>query len=371
MQPLSAPERPVSHYRNGKLRHAPEQKFELRLSVGDADRAERAMRRAARPGPMALLKGIFRTPVAALPAKIEPILLPRNDQRATEGEKRDPAPSRFAYRMERLWLTPGFRIFMRYGLPVVLVTAVAGLYLGDEGRRQAIAEKFASLKAQVENRPEFMVSLMSIDGASQPVADAVRTMVTVPLPASSFALDLEDMRKKIEQVDAVATARLRIKSGGVLAVEITERKPAILLRSGASLEMLDATGHRVATLLDRSARADLPVVAGEGARENVPEALAILAAAQPILPHVRGIVRMGNRRWDLVLDRDQVIKLPAENPVQAVESVMAVDGAEELLARDVLTVDLRIPDRPTVRMTQMAVEASRKLTETVTKVANE
>ena len=75
-----------------------------------------------------------------------------------------------------------------------------------------------------------------------------------------------------ETIDAVASVKLKVKAGGVLAVEVTERKPAILWRTDGTLEMLDATGHRVATLLDRSRRADLPVIAGTGSN-NTAEAL--------------------------------------------------------------------------------------------------
>ncbi len=302
----------------------------------------------------------LKRPVAASPRPARPA-----------SERRDPAPSRLAYRVERLWLTPLFRRFMRYGLPALVVAGAAGLYLASDARRAAIGESVASLRTSFENRPEFMVKYMAIDGASAPVDAAIRQLVTVPLPASSFRLDLEGMRAAIEQIDAVDRVNVKVRTGGILAVTVTERKPAVLWRTEASLEMLDATGHRVATLLDRGARADLPVIAGAGAEEHVPEALRILAAAQPILPRVRGLVRMGDRRWDMVLDRDQTIQLPETAAVEAVERVMAIDTAEELLARDVAMVDLRNPDRPTVRLGRGAVEAMNNIKENVTKVAGQ
>ena len=40
--------------------------------------------------------------------------------------RRDPAPSRWAYRMNRLWLTPLFRAALRVGLPAFLVIFIAG-----------------------------------------------------------------------------------------------------------------------------------------------------------------------------------------------------------------------------------------------------
>jgi cell division protein FtsQ len=154
-------------------------------------------------------------------------------------------------------------------------------------------------------------------------------------------------------------------------VTVTERRPAVLWRTAQGLEMLDATGHRVATLLDRSKRADLPVIAGEGASLNVPEALAILAAAQPVLPRVRGLVRVGERRWDMVLDRGQVIRLPETGAVEAVERTMAIDAAEEMLARDVAVVDLRNPERPTLQLGAGALAAMTTMTEELTKVAGQ
>lgn len=265
-------------------------------------------------------------------------------------EKRDPAPSRLAYRVERLWLTPGFRKAVRVGLPSVLILAVTMGWLGDAGRRAAMQARLAELRESIENRPEFMVSLMAIDGASEPVANAIRGMLPVTLPASSFRIDLGALRAAIAQIDAVAGAELRIRKGGVLQVTVTERVPVVLWRRGDTLEMLDATGHRVATLIDRTARPDLPVIAGEGADAAVSQALAILQAARPIQARVRGLVRMGERRWDVVLDRDQRILLPETDPVTAIQRVIALDQAEDLLGRDLTVVDLRNEMRPTIRL---------------------
>ncbi len=59
---------------------------------------------------------------------------------------------------------------------------------------------------------------------------------------------------------------------------------------------------------------------------------------------------MGERRWDVVLDHGQRIMLPQDRPVQALEHALALDRAEDLLARDVRAVDFRIADRPVLRL---------------------
>ena len=279
---------------------------------------------------------------------------------AGEARHRDPAPSKAAYRLQRLWLTPLFRALLRTGVPAFIVTFAVGSYLGDSDRRLALATSLADMRASVAQRPEFLVRMMAIDGASPALADAIRAVAAVALPQSSFDLDLAMMRARIVTLDAVAEADLRVNPGGVLHVDITERVPALVWRTPEALELLDASGKRVARVLARADRADLPLIAGDGADQMAPEALRLLAAAQPLLPRLRGLVRIGARRWDLVLDRDQRILLPPENPVRALERIIALDQAQDLLARDIVAIDLRNQARPVLRLAPDALRALRR-----------
>ena len=289
---------------------------------------------------------------------MQPLTAPR--RAAGEARHRDPAPSKAAYRLQRLWLTPLFRALLRTGVPAFIVTFAVGSYLGDSDRRLALATSLADMRASVAQRPEFLVRMMAIDGASPALADAIRAVAAVALPQSSFDLDLAMMRARIVTLDAVAEADLRVNPGGVLHVDITERVPALVWRTPEALELLDASGKRVARVLARADRADLPLIAGDGADQMAPEALRLLAAAQPLLPRLRGLVRIGARRWDLVLDRDQRILLPPENPVRALERILALDQAQDLLARDIVAIDLRNQARPVLRLAPDALRALRR-----------
>ncbi|MEI4487579.1 cell division protein FtsQ/DivIB [Frigidibacter sp. MR17.14] len=268
--------------------------------------------------------------------------------------RRDPAPSRAAYRLHRLWLTPLYRRLLRVGLPAFLMAMVAGIYLSSDARRAALVTDVQDMTRAVQDRPEFMVTLMAIDGASAPLADAIRNVTQIPFPVSSFQLDLPALRAQIEQIDAVKRAELRVRAGGVLQVDVTERVPVLVWRIDGGLFAVDEDGYRIAQLTSREARADLPLIAGAGADLAVPEAMAIMAAATPILPRVRGLVRMGERRWDMILDRGQSIELPATDAVRGIEAVIALDKAEDILARDIDVVDMRILDRPTLRLSETA-----------------
>jgi cell division protein FtsQ len=269
--------------------------------------------------------------------------------------RRDPAPSRWAYRWHRLWLTPGFRLLCRTGLPLALAFGLGALWLAEPARRDALVGVATGLRDKFEARPEFEVKLLAVEGASPDLAQAVRAKLALDLPRSSFDIDLDAARARVEDLDAIRRADLRVRSAGVLEVVITERVPVAVWRQKAGLTLLDDTGHRVAGLAARADRSDLPLVAGEGADAAIDQALDLYAAAGPVIPRLRGLVRVGTRRWDMILTHpangaDIRVLLPEAEPVRALEGLLALDAAQDLLSRDIALLDLRNDHRPSVRL---------------------
>lgn len=276
---------------------------------------------------------------------------------------RDPAPSRLTYRMQRLMLTPGFRIFLRIGVPILLIAAMATSWFSHEENRAMLDARIAEAKRSFQERPQFMVQSMTISGGDGLLTAAVAAELPLTFPVSSFDLDLEGMRKKVEALDAVKSARVRMGQNGALQVALTPREPVALWRDGAILRLIDAEGVESGTISVRADRLDLPLIAGDGAEQKIAEALALYAGSGPLRDRVRGLVRMGERRWDIVLDRDQRILLPSEEPVAAFNRIIALNEAQDMLKRDVVVVDMRNAARPTLRMSEEAAMAMRRANE--------
>ncbi len=289
--------------------------------------------------------------------EVDPVLRLRGARlfgRTSRGS--DPAPSRLSYRFQRWMLTPGIRLGVKLGLPICAVVAGVGLYFASAERREAVSTYIANIRTSIQERPEFMVNLMAIDGAGSSLSEDIREVVPLDFPISSWDLDVEQMRDTIIGLDPVKTATVRIRPGGILQVDVIERQPVIVWRTRSGIELLDETGVHVDQIASRKDHVDLPLIAGEGADLHVAEALEIFRTARSLGTRVRGLVRMGERRWDLVLDRGQRIMLPTERPVRALERVLAVNEVQDLLERDVAIVDMRLGQRPTVRMTKAASE---------------
>lgn len=268
---------------------------------------------------------------------------------------------RLAYRLQRIWLTPSYRLLIKFGAPVIFVLAVVAGFLADETRRIAVAGHIEALYDAFVDRPEFMVTSLQLPEMSPELEQALREKLDIDLPQSSFRVDLDALRLEVETLDWVRSANLRLLSGGVIALSVTERTPAILWRSTSGLELLDGEGVRVAYVTHRNIRPDLPLIAGEGADLHIPEALQLLDAAAPLGHRLRGLVRMGERRWDVVLDRDQRIRLPEIGAVAALERVIALEKAQDLLSRDLLIADMRNPSRPILQISAGAMETLREI----------
>lgn len=268
--------------------------------------------------------------------------------------KVDPAPSKWDYRLQRLWLTPLFRALIRTGIPSFGFVFLFTWYINDPARQVAIVDGWNDMIGAVQDRPEFMVGLLRIEGASDQLRHDIEEALPVDLPLSQFQLDIDALRLALEELDPVERAEVRIKPGGVLLLKITERQPAVAWVGASGVTVLDATGHHVARLADLSSAGAMPLIAGEGADAHIEQALALFDAAAPVTDRLVGLTRIGNRRWDVNLTKGQRILLPEDAPAAALDRALALHAAKDVLARDVRVVDLRLGDRPTLRLSRDA-----------------
>ncbi len=277
---------------------------------------------------------------------------------------RDPAPSKWGYRYQRLMLTPGIRGAVRIGVPLVLIGVIAFTWFAKDENRAMAEAKVAEFKEMLQDRPEFTITQMVVVGGDAQLAADVTTVLPLEFPLSSFDLDMEAVRNTVEALYSVESARLRVGEGGTLEVEVTPRVPVAVWRDGEMLRLIDADGTHSGVIATRADRLDLPLIAGDGAQEHIAEALALFGTARPQADRIRGLVRMGERRWDMVMDRGQRILLPEGDPRAALDRVMALQEAQDLLSRDVAIVDMRNANRPTIKMTTAAANALRRVSDT-------
>lgn len=312
---------------------------------------------------VAAISAALEHPVAAEQvAGLAAVARPAMPQSArVRAKRRRLADGRVGYRMQRIWLTPTYRALLKYGVPALAMVSAVALYFANPANREALGASFESLYSAFVDRPEFMVTDLQWHDVTPELDAALSMRLDLELPQSSFRLDLDALRAEIEALDWVRSADLRLMSDGVLALSVTERVPAILWRNASGLQMLDAEGVRVAQVASRDLRPDLPLIAGIGADQHIREALDLLDAAAPLGDRLIGLVRIGERRWDMVLDRDQRIRLPETDALAALERVIALEQAQDLLTRDLIVADMRNPARPVLQISAGAMDTLRDI----------
>ena len=264
--------------------------------------------------------------------------------------KRDPAPSRLRYKISRWMLSPFIKKAVVYGFPLVFLSVPILVYFQDQKNREHLEELAFDLYRKIIERPEFMLNALSIEGASDSLNAEIREVLGLHFPVSSFDLDLSDLRKQVLALPPVEIAEAHIKGGGILHIKVNEKTPTLLLKEKIGFTVLSKQGEFIRSVSSREYFSNLPVITGKGAENAAAQANAIFKAMYGKLDRVRGLVFVGQRRWNLIMTSGQVIMLPEENPEQAIQKILILDKAEQILSRNIAVFDFRLPSRITLRI---------------------
>lgn len=270
-----------------------------------------------------------------------------------------PGPSRVAYRLSRIWSKAWVRR-AALGIPLAGAALIAMRMAGDPAVRDFVSGRWQAVIASLSSRPEFAVRGYRVTGASDALARTIGRAVELPPGASSLTLDVSAVQAEVAALPAVRSARVKLGPDGVLLISVEERVPEALWRDAeGELWLADRQGVAVAPAATRAAHPSLPVVMGQGAETAMAEALALFRAVPELRPRLRAFVRVGERRWDVALDRGLTIMLPEQGAEAALARVIALHYGEELLDRDLAVIDMRLGARPTLRLMPEALDVLR------------
>ena len=264
-------------------------------------------------------------------------------------KKRDPAPSRLGYKFSRWMLSPFIKKLVFFGMPLIILLLPVFIFLKDQNNKNLVEEIVLDFYRKIIERPEFMLSALSIQGSSDSLNAEIREILGLNFPISSFDLDLADLRNRVLSLPPVETAEVRLEGGSILHVKVKEKVPALLLKDDTGIHVLNKNGDYIRPLLSTEYGSKLPVITGEGTQKAAAEAFILFSALYDKLDEVRGLVLVGGRRWNIVLKSGQVIMLPEKKPEQAVQKILILDKAEKILSRDIAVFDFRLPYRITLR----------------------
>lgn len=270
-----------------------------------------------------------------------------------------PSLSKAHFRWQRGWRAR-VRSFTRIHLPLIVLSLLGWHVAEDDGLRGAIEAQVDKTIRKIAVDSGLAVRSVEILGANSELKALIAGAASPLIGVSSIDLKVKDLHRSIEDMSEIRKARVTLSPTGALTIAVERRRPAAVFRNdGGRLGVVDREGVEIRPVRKRRDEPELILLLGEGATEHVSQALAVASAAQGLRDRLRAMVRVGERRWDAVLDRDMRILLPAKDPVTAMARVADMYRGG-LLERDLTMVDMRITERPTLRMPPRAAEARRR-----------
>lgn len=234
-------------------------------------------------------------------------------------------------------------------LGVALITAGAS-------RHSAVVAAVLPTSDELVRLAGFGIDQVSLTGQRMTFDGDVFDALDLANARSLASFDADAAKRRIERLPWVETVDLRHVYPDSLDVRITERKPFAVWRRGDRSYLIDATG-RVLSAIGATVRSDLPRVAGEGAAEPARDFLALVGRYPTIAARLTEAERVGERRWTLHLDHDVTIHLPPDREASLIGMIASEGEIARLVAEGNCVIDMRVPDRMTVRAADGATPA--------------
>jgi cell division protein FtsQ len=158
-------------------------------------------------------------------------------------------------------------------------------------------------------------------------------------------------KQQLEALPWVRSASIERRLPGTIAVHLVERRPLAVWQHDGKQELIDQDGT-VIPVTDLSRFAKLPTVVGDDqARHGAAQLLGLLASEPDIDSRVTAIVLVGDRRWNVRIDNAIDVMLPEDDMAGAWSKLAELQRTNQILQRNVETIDMRLPDRLVLRVT--------------------
>ena len=163
-------------------------------------------------------------------------------------------------------------------------------------------------------------------------------------------IDLNEKQQELLQLPWIKSAVIERHLPSKLIIRIQEKHPIALWQNNGVYLPLDEQGNPIQD--KKASLSNLILVVGSDAPKHILTLMEALDLFEDIRIKVRSAVRVGNRRWNLMLNDAQnglEVLLPETDIKIALKRLELADKKEGILKKDLQRIDLRQSDRLVVR----------------------
>jgi cell division protein FtsQ len=224
------------------------------------------------------------------------------------------------------------------------------------GHLSVVTDQLTALRDGTANIVGFNIASVALSGQKQISREDVLTAAGITGRTSLLFLDAEAARNQLKTNPWIAEATVLKLYPDRLQIGITERQPFALWQKNGQLSVIAEDGTVLEPFVARRFTG-LPLVVGAGAQERAKDILTLIARYPEIGTAVAATILVAQRRWNLRLKNGIDVRLPEDEVENAIVTLVDLDREKKLLSRDITAIDLRLPDRVTVRLSDEAAQA--------------
>jgi len=264
-------------------------------------------------------------------------------------------PSRLALFVERY-------VPRRAGLyaTLALLLASAGFGVVKGGHLDEFITALSDTRNALANSVGFRITTVAINGRKQLSQDEVLAIGGVNGRSSLLFLDADAVRDKLKANPWIGDATVLKLYPGRLQIDIVERSAFALWQQDGRLAVIADDGAVLEPYVTRRF-VKLPLVVGKGAETRAKDFLSLLDRYPQVRAQTKAAIFVGERRWNLRLSDGLDIRLPENDVGNALAALSTLDKEDKLFSRDIVAVDMRLPDRLTVQLSDDAAKAREDL----------
>jgi cell division protein FtsQ len=243
---------------------------------------------------------------------------------------------------------------------VLLLMGSAGLGIVKGGHLEELTSALSDTRNAIANSAGFRITSVAISGRKQLTQDEILGIGGVNGRSSLLFLDAAAVRDRLKANPWIADATVLKLYPGQLQIDIVERSAFALWQQDGRLSVIADDGAVLEPYLSRHF-ISLPLVVGKGAETHARDFLALLARYPQVRSVTKAAIFVGERRWNLRLKDGLDIRLPENDVGNALASLSKLDREDKLFSRDIVAVDMRLPDRLIVQLSDDAAKAREEL----------
>jgi cell division protein FtsQ len=275
--------------------------------------------------------------------------------RAPKRVVREQSPNKYIALLERY-------VPRRVGIAATILMLLGSVGFGVI-RGNHLDELIATLsdaRNAAANAAGFRIASVTLNGRKQLTQDEILAIGGVNGRSSLLFLDAATVRDRLKANPWIADANVLKLYPDRLQIDVTERSAFALWQQDGRLAVVADDGAVLETYVSRRFTS-LPLVVGKGADTRAKDFLALLDRYPQVRSVTKAAIFVGERRWNLRLKDGLDIRLPENDVGNALAMLSKLDKEDHLFSRDIVAIDMRLPDRLTVRLSEDAAKAREDL----------